>query len=210
MALHVWLVEGSKIILNIEQILKVPVLAKIYNDWHNDRELMYKIFKFIDCYADEDGYIHRNGLKDQKAFDYAIEVAQLNSDFRPTKDMIEAINWLVEHNINYVGQMFFETVNALQAGKDLMAVMNKNLRNDLKKDSFTKEEIGGMLGYMREITKMGKDLPKLIAELKEAEDNYVKSKLKKTIVRGGKELAASMDVHNNIDNGAGGGIDMID
>ena len=158
----------------------------------------------------EDGYIHRNGLKDQKAFDYAIEVAQLNSDFRPTKDMIEAINWLVEHNINYVGQMFFETVNALQAGKDLMAVMNKNLRNDLKKDSFTKEEIGGMLGYMREITKMGKDLPKLIAELKEAEDNYVKSKLKKTIVRGGKELAASMDVHNNIDNGVGGGIDMID
>ena len=210
MALHVWLVEGSKIILNIEQILKVPVLAKIYNDWHNDRELMYKIFNFIDCYADEDGYIHRNGLKDQKAFDYAIEVAQLNSDFRPTKDMIEAINWLVEHNINYVGQMFFETVNALQAGKDLMAVMNKNLRNDLKKDSFTKEEIGGMLGYMREITKMGKDLPKLIAELKEAEDNYVKSKLKKTIVRGGKELAASMDVHNNIDNGVGGGIDMID
>lgn len=210
MALHVWLVEGSKLILNVEQILKVPVLAKIYNDWHNDRELMYKILKFIDCYADEDGYIHRNGLKDQKAFDYAIEVAQLNSDFRPTKDMIEAINWLVEHNINYVGQMFFETVNALQAGKDLMAVMNKNLRNDLKKDSFTKEEIGGMLGYMREITKMGKDLPKLIAELKEAEDNYVKSKLKKTIVRGGKELAASMDVHNNIDNGVGGGIDMID
>ena len=210
MALHVWLVEGSKIILNIEQILKVPVLAKIYNDWHNDRELMYKIFEFIDCYADEDGYIHRNGLKDQKAFDYAIEVAQLNSDFRPTKDMIEAINWLVEHNINYVGQMFFETVNALQAGKDLMAVMNKNLRNDLKKDSFTKEEIGGMLGYMREITKMGKDLPKLIAELKEAEDNYVKSKLKKIITRGGKELTASMDVHNNIDNGVGGGIDMID
>ena len=198
MALHVWLVEGSKLILNVEQILKVPILATIYNDWHNDRELMYKIFKFIDCYADEDGYIHRNGLKDQKAFDYAIEVAQLNSDFRPTKDMIEAINWLVEHNINYVGQMFFETVNALQAGKDL------------KKDSFTKEEIGGMLGYMREITKMGKDLPKLIAELKEAEDNYVKSKLKKTIVRGGKELATSMDVHNNIDNGVGGGIDMID
>lgn len=66
MALHVWLVEGSKLILNVEQILKVPVLAKIYNDWHNDRELMYKIFKFIDCYADEDGYIHRNGLKDQK------------------------------------------------------------------------------------------------------------------------------------------------
>ena len=190
MALHVWLVEGSKIILNIEQILKVPVLAKIYNDWHNDRELMYKIFKFIDCYADEDGYIHRNGLKDQKAFDYAIEVAQLNSDFRPTKDMIEAINWLVEHNI--------------------MAVMNKNLRNDLKKDSFTKEEIGGMLGYMREITKMGKDLPKLIAELKEAEDNYIKSKLRKTIVRGGKELAASMDVNNQIDNGVGSGIDMID
>ena len=77
MALHVWLVEGSKLILNVEQILKVPILATIYNDWHNDRELMYKIFKFIDCYADEDGYIHRNGLKDQKAFDYAIEVAQL-------------------------------------------------------------------------------------------------------------------------------------
>lgn len=133
MALHVWLVEGSKLILNVEQILKVPVLAIIYNDWHNDRELMYKIFKFIDCYADEDGYIHRNGLKDQKAFDYAIEVAQLNSDFRPTKDMVDAINWLIEHNINYVGQIFFETVNALQAGKDLMAVMNQNLRNDLKK-----------------------------------------------------------------------------
>ena len=33
MALHVWLVEGSKIILNIEQILKVPILATIYNDW---------------------------------------------------------------------------------------------------------------------------------------------------------------------------------
>ena len=67
MALHVWLVEGSKLILNVEQILKVPILATIYNDWHNDRELMYKTFKFIDCYADEDGYIHRNGLKDQKA-----------------------------------------------------------------------------------------------------------------------------------------------
>ena len=41
MALHVWLVEGSKLILNVEQILKVPILATIYNDWHNDRELMY-------------------------------------------------------------------------------------------------------------------------------------------------------------------------
>ena len=57
---------------------------------------------------------------------------------------------------------------------------------------------------------MSKDIPKLIDKHKEAEDNYVKSKLKKTIVRGGKELAASMDVHNNIDNGVGGGIDMID
>ena len=47
MALHVWLVEGSKLILNIEQILKVPVLATIYNDWHNDRELMYKIFVML-------------------------------------------------------------------------------------------------------------------------------------------------------------------
>ena len=37
MALHVWLVEGFKLILNVEQILKVPVLATIYNDWHNDR-----------------------------------------------------------------------------------------------------------------------------------------------------------------------------
>ena len=108
------------------------------------------------------------------------------------------------------GAEHVETVNALQAGKDLMAVMNQNLRNDLKKDSFTKDEIGGMLNYMREITKMGKDLPKLIAELKEAEDNYIKSKLRKTIVRGGKELAASMDVNNQIDNGIGSGIDIID
>lgn len=210
MALHVWLVEGSKLILNVEQILKVPVLAKIYNDWHSDRELMYKFFRFIDCYADEDGYIKRNGLTEMKAFNYAIEVAQLNPDFKPTKDMVDAINWLIEHNINYVGQMFFETIDALQAGKDLMAVMNKNLRADLKKESFTKDEIGNMLGYMREITKMGKELPKLIAELKETEDNYTKSRLRKTVVRGGKELAASMDVNNQIDNGVGGGIDMID
>ena len=210
MALHVWLVEGSKLILNVEQILKVPVLAKIYNDWHSDRELMYKLFRFIDCYADEDGYIKRNGLTEMKAFNYAIEVAQLNSDFKPTNDMVDAINWLIEHNINYVGQMFFETIDALQAGKDLMAVMNKNLRADLKKESFTKDEIGNMLGYMREITKMGKELPKLIAELKETEDNYTKSRLRKTVVRGGKELAASMDVNNQIDNGVGGGIDMID
>ena len=53
-------------------------------------------------------------------------------------------------------------------------------------------------------------LAESIAELKEAEDNYVESKPKKTIVRGCIELAASMDVHNNIDNGVGGGIDMID
>ena len=171
---------------------------------------MYKLFRFIDCYADEDGYIKRNGLTEMKAFNYAIEVAQLNPDFKPTKDMVDAINWLIEHNINYVGQMFFETIDALQAGKDLMAVMNKNLRADLKKESFTKDEIGNMLGYMREITKMGKELPKLIAELKETEDNYTKSRLRKTVVRGGKELAASMDVNNQIDNGVGGGIDMID
>ena len=57
MALHVWLVEGSKLILNVEQILKVPVLATIYNDWHNDRELMYKIFKFIDLLNHYDEYI---------------------------------------------------------------------------------------------------------------------------------------------------------
>ena len=48
MALHVWLVEGSKLILNVEQILKVPVLATIYNEWHNDREHMYKILFLFD------------------------------------------------------------------------------------------------------------------------------------------------------------------
>lgn len=210
MALHVWLVEGSKLILNIEQILKVPILAKIYNDWHTNKDFMYKVFKFIDCYADENGYIFRNGLTELKAFNYAIDVAQLSSDFRPTKDMQDAINWLFEHNINYIGKMCYESISALQNSTELMAIMNKNLRNDLKKESFTKEEIGSMLGYTREIMKMGKDIPNVIRDITESEDNYNKSKAKQTIVRGGKTLASSMDVNNAVDNGGSNEIEIIE
>lgn len=208
--LHVWLIDGTKLILNVEQILKVPCLAKIYNDWHEDKELMNKIFRFIDCYADEDGYIKRNGLTEIAAFKYAIDVANLSDDFRPTKDICEAIDWLNEHNINFVGQMFFSSIEAIQSAKDLVQIMNKNLRNDLRKTSFTPEEISAMLGYVNQITKLASGLPKLIEELKSTEEAYQKSKLKKTVVRGGKEMAKSMDPRNTIDNGGTSTIDIID
>lgn len=208
--LHVWLVEGTKLILNVEQILKVPILAKIYNEWHNDRDLMYKIFRFIDCYADEDGYIKRNGLTDMKAFKYALDVCQLPDTFRPTPDIETAINWLAEHNINFVGALFFENIEALSNARELVAIMNKNLRNDLKKDSFTKEEIASMLGYVKEITNMANGIPKLIENLKSVEESYNKSKLNKTIVRGGKAMSSSMDPRNAIENGYFNDNDVID
>lgn len=208
--LHVWLVEGTKLILNIEQILKVPILAKIYNEWHTDRDLMYKIFRFIDCYADEDGYIKRNGLTDMKAFKYALDVCQLPDTFRPTPDIENAINWLAEHNINFVGALFFENIEALSNARELVAIMNKNLRNDLKKDSFTKEEIASMLGYVKEITNMANGIPKLIENLKSVEESYNKSKLNKTIVRGGKAMSSSMDPRNAIENGYFNDNDVID
>lgn len=208
--LHVWLVEGTKLVLNIEQILKVPILAKIYNEWHTDRDLMYKIFRFIDCYADEDGYIKRNGLTDMKAFKYALDVCQLPDTFRPTPDIENAINWLAEHNINFVGALFFENIEALSNARELVAIMNKNLRNDLKKDSFTKEEIASMLGYVKEITNMANGIPKLIENLKSVEESYNKSKLNKTIVRGGKAMSSSMDPRNAIENGYFNDNDVID
>ncbi|MBD5584423.1 MAG: hypothetical protein HDQ88_05025 [Clostridia bacterium] len=208
--LHVWLIEGTKLILNVEQILKVPELAKIYNDWHDNKELMYKIFRFIDCYADEDGYIRRNGLTEMGAFKYAIDVSGLPEDFRPTKDVAVAIDWLNEHNINFVGEMFFNSIEAIQSAKDLVKVMNKNLRDSLKKDAFSSEEISNMLGYVNQITKLASGLPKLIEDLKNTEEAYQKSKLKKTVVRGGKEMAKSMDPHNTIDNGGTSTIDVID
>lgn len=208
--LHVWLVEGTKLILNVEQILKVPILAKIYNEWHNDRDLMYKIFRFIDCYADEDGYIKRNGLTDMKAFKYALDVCQLPDTFRPSPDVIKAIDWLEDHNINFVGALFFENIEALSNARDLVTIMNKNLRNDLRKDSFTKEEIASMLGYIKEITNMANGIPKLIENLKSVEESYNKSKLNKTIVRGGKAMSSSMDPRNAIENGYFNDNDVID
>lgn len=208
--LHVWLVEGTKLILNVEQILKVPILAKIYNEWHNDRDLMYKIFRFIDCYADEDGYIKRNGLTDMKAFKYALDVCQLPDTFRPSPDVIKAIDWLEDHNINFVGALFFENIEALSNARDLVTIMNKNLRNDLRKDSFTKEEIASMLGYIKEITNMANGIPKLIENLKSVEESYNKSKLNKTIVRGGKAMSSSMDPRNAIENGYFNDNDIID
>lgn len=208
--LHVWLVEGTKLILNVEQILKVPILAKIYNEWHNDRDLMYKIFRFIDCYADEDGYIKRNGLTDMKAFKYALDVCQLPDTFRPSPDVIKAIDWLEDHNINFVGALFFENIEALSNARDLVTIMNKNLRNDLRKDSFTKKEIASMLGYIKEITNMANGIPKLIENLKSVEESYNKSKLNKTIVRGGKAMSSSMDPRNAIENGYFNDNDVID
>lgn len=208
--LHVWLVEGTKLILNVEQILKVPILAKIYNEWHNDRDLMYKIFRFIDCYADEDGYIKRNGLTDMKAFKYALDVCQLPDTFRPSPDVLKAIDWLEDHNINFVGALFFENIEALSNARDLVTIMNKNLRNDLRKDSFTKEEIASMLGYIKEITNMANGIPKLIENLKSVEESYNKSKLNKTIVRGGKAMSSSMDPRNAIENGYFNDNDVID
>lgn len=209
MALHVWLVEGTKLILNVEQILKVPALAKVYNEFRDDKELMYKIFRFIDCYADEDGYIKKNGLTEMKAFRYACDVSNLAETFKPSKDIADAITWLTQHNINFVGEMFFNSIEAIQSAKEVVQIMNKTLRNDLKKDSFTKDEIAGMLGYVDQITKIATNLPKLIENLKATEEAYQKSKLKKTVVRGGKEMSSSMDPNNTIDNG-GVTLDMID
>lgn len=210
MAVHVWLVEGSKLILNVAEILKVPALETIYREWHTDREIMYKIFKFIDAFSNEDGYIKRNGLTEIKAFEYACDVAGLPRDFKPTKNMAEAISWLIDHNINFVGNMFFASIEALQSSRELVNIMNKNLRNDLKKDSFNKEEIASMLGYVKEITKLASDIPALIEKLQNTENAYNKSKLKATIVRGGRTMAASMDPNNGVDNGGSNEIDIID
>lgn len=210
MALHTWLIEGTKIILNVEQILKVPKLASIYHTYYKNKDLLNKIFKFIDAYADEDGYILRNGLTDKKAFDYAISISQLPEDFRPSKEIMDAINWLREHNINFVGEMFFSSIEAIQSAKEVVQIMNKTLRNDLNKNAFSKEDISSMLGYVNEITKLATNLPTLIEKLKSTEEAYLKSKLKKTIVRGGKEMSSSMDPRNGIDNGGITNIDIID
>jgi len=192
--IHIWTITSDfKLDLNIEELLKYPILANVYKaDTSKDKFDSTEYFKYLDFITNPRGHCIINGLNDVEAHNYAKRQTRISSDFqfpKNNKDIIKFVN----------SELQFDAVNSLVNG----AIKSLNITaktinnyishlNNLEEDEY-KDKEGTPIDLSTIITKMMKISDDIPNNIKRFESLLEKQATQKTILRGTTEYTDSME-----------------
>ena len=192
--IHIWkITSDNKLDLNVEELLKYPLLANIYiNDKSKDNFNSTEYFKYLDFITNPRGYCITNGLNTLESHNYAKRQTRLPSDFIFPKENNDIIKFVLD-------ELQYDAVNNLVNG----AIKSLNITaktinnyithlNDLEEGDY-KDKEGNPIDLSVIITKMMKISDDIPNNIKRYESLLEKQASQKTVLRGTTEYSNSMD-----------------
>ena len=199
--IHIWKVtDDSKLDLNIEELLKYPILANIYrSDKDVDKFNAKEYFKYLDFITNPKGYCISNGLNTSEAHNYAFRQTNLPKDFEFPKNNKDIIKFVKEDlQFDVVDNLVNTSIKALKVTSKSVANYIDNL-NELESKDY-KTDDGEPIDLSSIITKMMKIAADIPNNIKNFESLLEKQATQKTILRGTTEHTESMDGDDELES----------
>lgn len=199
--IHIWRITDSlELELNVEELLKYPILADIYKrDTSDGKFLSTEYFKYLDFITNPKGYCVMNGLNSQDADIYARRQTRLPKEFYLPKNTKGVIKYIKDElQFDVVDNLVGTAIKALKVTSKSLSNYIDRL-NDLEDKDYMDDK-GVPIDLSSIITKMMKIAADIPNNIKQYESLLEKQTTKKTIVRGSIEYTESMDGDESLEH----------
>lgn len=198
--IHLWKIENNNLDLNVEELLKYPILANVYRaDKSKDKFESKEYFKYVDFITNPRGHCYVTGLNQKESHDYSLRQTRLSEDYEFPKNNKDIIKFVTS-------ELQFDPINTLVNG----AVKSLNITiktinnyishlNDIEEADY-KDTEGNPIDLTGVINKMMKISNEIPENIKRFESLLSKQSEKGIIARGTAEYTNSMDGDDDIES----------
>lgn len=197
---HLWKIERDNLVLDVEELLKYPILANVYrSDKSKDKFESKEYFKYIDFITNPRGHCYVTGLNEKESHEYSLRQTRLPEDYefpKNNKDIIKFVN----------NELQFDPINTLVNG----AIKSLNITiktinnyvshlNNIEEQDY-KDTEGNPIDLTGIINKMMKISDEIPNNIKRFESLLAKQSEKGIITRGTTEYSDSMDGDDDVES----------
>lgn len=195
MAIHAFKLENDNLELDVKEILKYDLLARIYKrDPSKNKDMAYKEFKYIYLLADSKGYIFKAGLSNTAARKYAKQHAGLNDSYKPDKDVESAVAFIREHlEIHTVESLINSTLRGLSMTGIVVEMVVSTFEDIIEKSETSKDDIALIEDGITKLLTKAATIPSTIKRLTELKEEWDSIEKGTEQIRGGIEYSTSFD-----------------
>lgn len=198
--IHIWQIDDKdRLVLNVKELLKYPMLAAIYqNDYSKEKHISHEYFKYLDYMTNSSGYCVRHGLSFKEAHTYSHRQTTLPSDFKFPPHNADVVAFVAE-NIEYdvVATLVKTAIKALRVSTRSLETYIDNL-NEMAYDKF-KDKEGNPIDISTIISKNLNTISNIPKDIANLEKLLELQKNSKQVVRGSSEYKSSMDSDVDLD-----------
>lgn len=186
-------VQRGKLEFDRRYILMNKPFAKIVEKL--GEEQANKVFRYIYEVADNRSYSNKQAVSDLAAHEHGINLAGLDSTFKPSKLIKDAITYYKQHNYNLHADTLKELKQTLNQTKRLNTRIRVALDNKLNSDEgLDTSDITSIMGLQNKLFDLINELPNKIKTIKKLEATVYEELMRgKEIGRGGAEIPDSYE-----------------
>lgn len=199
--IHIWYIDNTdNLVLNLQELLKYPLLAKVYQqDTSTTKYLSKEYFKYLDYLTASSGYCIKNGLNDKDAHIYAMSQTKLPKDYRFPLNHKEILRFVKE-------ELEFDGINRLVSmATKAINVSTRSLENyidtlnNLEKDEY-KDTEGNPIDVSAIVNKVMKTISTIPGDVDKLRSLIEKQNNNSQVIRGSNEYRPSMDGDRDIES----------
>lgn len=192
--------DGNTLIIDPE-VLTHKVFRDVYNlDKDTKKELALKYFIYIYHCSDQRAVPIIRGYSKKEEHEFACREAGLQTTFKATFQIIDAINYCKENFISPVKELQLNLLNTLQKNIKILTKVDDVVEKKLEGEDITSEQLAGLMDIQNKVSKMAEQLTGQIKTLKELDKLLIEETDSKNIRRGGGSIKDSMKPNNDIEN----------
>ena len=198
--IHLWKINDTlELELNIEELLKYPLLSKFYKqDTSPAKVLSTKYFRYLDFFTNSNGYCVRNGLNFTDSHKYALRQCKFPKDYNfPTnnKEIIDYVRKELESD---------NITKAINSCIKTLRISTKTLDSYIDyfnemADEHYRDKDGNVIDMAAIVSKAIKTMSDIPKTIESYEQLLEKQKANQTELRGTGEFSESMDGDDGIE-----------
>lgn len=199
--IHIWYIDNTdNLVLNLQELLKYPLLAKVYQqDTSTTKYLSKEYFKYLDYLTASGGYCVKNGLSTKDAHMYALSQTKLPKDFRVPLNHKEILNFVKEElefdGINRLVSMGIKAINvSTRCLENYIDTLNAYEKQDFK------DADGNVIDVSDMVTKVMKMIKSIPGDTDTLKNLIEKQNNNSQVIRGSNDYRPSMDGDRDIES----------
>lgn len=199
--IHIWYIDSTdSLVLNLQELLKYPLLAKVYEqDTSTTKYLSKEYFKYLDYITASAGYCIKNGLNTKDAHVYAFSQTKLPKDYifpKNHKDILKFVKEELEYDV--INRLVSSATKALNVSARSLENYIDTL-NDLEDADF-KDKEGNPIDVSDMVTRVMKTIKGIPNDIDTLKNLIEKQNNKSQIIRGSHDYRPSMDGDASIES----------